>query len=201
MTYNPQIPAWGEQYLEENKEKLVKYHKWLSTTGIKTGLISKKTEQYIWDEFIVHSLYFYKIIEDLGLKKANIFDIGTGGGIPGIPIAIASKRKLTLIDNKKSRIFELDRLIKILEMQELFAEERNAIEILNHEENVVFTLRCYLSTSNLIKEATKTVNKNTYLVSSKEKNRPKTNEKFHVKQEKFLINKNDYRFIDVITSM
>ena len=52
MTYNPQIPAWGEQYLEENKEKLVKYHKWLSITGVKTGLISPKTDQYIWDEFI-----------------------------------------------------------------------------------------------------------------------------------------------------
>ena len=201
MTYNPQIPAWGEQYLEENKEKLVKYHEWLSITGVKTGLISPKTDQYIWDEFIVHSLYFYKIIEDLGLKKASIFDIGTGGGIPGIPIAIASKRKLTLIDNKKSRIFELERLIKLLAMEELFAEERNAIELLNKEENAIFTLRCYLSTSNLIKEVTKTLKKNTYLVSSNEKNRPKTNEKFHVKQEKFLINKNDYRFIDVITSM
>ena len=201
MTHNPQIPEWGEQYLEENKEKLFKYHEWLSTTGVKTGLISAKTDQYIWDEFIVHSLYFYKIIEDRDLTKNNIFDIGTGGGIPGIPIAIASKKKVILIDNKKSRIFELDRLIKILEIQELFAEERNATELLNEEENAVFTLRCYLSTSNLIKEATKTVNKNTYLVSSKEKNRPKTNEKFHVKQEKFLINKNDYRFIDVITSM
>ena len=201
MTYNPQIPSWGEQYLEENKEKLVKYHKWLSITGVKTGLISPKTDQYIWDEFIVHSLYFYKIIEDLDLKNASIFDIGTGGGIPGIPIAIASKRKLTLIDNKKSRIFELERLIKLLAMEELFAEERNAIELLNKEENAIFTLRCYLSTSNLIKEVTKTLKKNTYLVSSNEKNRLKTNEKFHVKQEKFFINKNDYRFIDVITSM
>ena len=201
MTYNPQIPAWGEQYLEENKEKLVKYHEWLSITGVKTGLISPKTDQYIWDEFIVHSLYFYKIIEDLGLKNASVFDIGTGGGIPGTPIAIASKRKLTLIDNKKSRIFELERLIKLLEIQELFAEERNAIELLNKEEKAIFTLRCYLSTSNLIKEVTKTLKKNTYLVSSNEKNRIKTNEKFHVKQEKFFINKNDYRFIDVITSM
>ncbi len=43
------------------------------------------------------------------------------------------------------------------------------------EENVVFTLRCYLSTANLIKEAKKTVKKNIYLVSSKEKNRIKSN--------------------------
>ena len=201
MTYNPQIPPWGEEYLEKNNEKLVKYHKWLSTIGVKTGLISRKTDQYIWDEFIVHSLYFYKIIDELGLKDKPIFDIGTGAGIPGIPISIASNTKVTLIDNKKSRIFELDRLIKVLKIEDLLAEERNALELMGKEENVVFTLRCYLSTSNLIKEAKKTVNKNIYLVSSKEKNRIKNSEKFHVKQEKFLINKNDYRFIDVITSM
>ena len=65
-------------------------------------------------------------------------------------------------------------------MEELFAEERDAIELLNKEENAIFTLRCYLSTSNLIKEATKTLKKNTYLISSNEKNRLKTNEKFQV---------------------
>ncbi len=201
MTYVPQIPTWGENYLEKNKENLVKYHKWLSTTGVKTGLISRKTDQYIWDEFIVHSLYFYKIIQDLGLEKRSIFDLGSGGGVPGIPIAIASNTKVTLIDNKKSRIFELERLINILKIEDLIPEERDAIEVINKEESVIFTLRCYLSTSNLIKESIKSVNKNIYLVSSNEKNRQKTNEKFHVKQEKFLINKNDYRFIDVITSM
>ena len=201
MTYNPQIPKWGEKYLEEKKEKLVNYHKWLSTTGNKTGLISQKTDQYIWDEFIVHSLYFYKIIEELDLEGKAFFDLGTGGGIPGIPISIVSNTKVTLIDNKRSRIFELDRLIKILEIDDIVAEERNAIELLNKQENAVFALRCYLSTSSLIKEIKKTLKINTYLVSSKEENRIKNNKKFHVKQEKFLINKNDYRFIDVITSM
>tara|TARA_B100000700_G_scaffold242976_1_gene270746 strand:+ start:333 stop:956 length:624 start_codon:yes stop_codon:yes gene_type:complete len=207
MIYSPQIPKWGEKYLEEKEEKLVDYHNWLSTTGIKTGLISQKTDQHIWDEFIVHSLYFYKIIEDLGVKKRSIFDLGTGAGIPGIPISIVSSANVLLVDNKKSRIFELERLIKILKIEDVVVEEKNAIELINTKENVVFTLRCYLSTSSLIKETKKTVkktkklNNNIYLVSSNKKNKIKTDKKFHVKHEKFLINKNDYRFIDVITSM
>ena len=207
MTYNPQIPEWGEKYLDKQEEKLFNYHNWLSTTGIKTGLISQKTDQQIWDEFIVHSLYFYKIIEDLGLEKRSIFDLGTGGGIPGVPISIVSNAKVVLVDNKKSRIFELERLIKVLNIKDVLSEEKNAIDLINTKEKAVFTLRCYLSTSSLIKEATKTLkksnklNKNTYLVSSSKKNKIKTDKMFHVKQEKFLINKNDYRFIDVITSM
>ena len=207
MTYNPQIPEWGEKYLDKQEEKLFNYHKWLSNTGIKTGLISQKTDQQIWDEFIVHSLYFYKIIEELGLEKRCIFDLGTGGGIPGVPISIVSNTKVVLVDKKKSRIFELDRLIKLLNIKDVLSEEKNAIDLINTKEKAVFTLRCYLSTSSLIKEATKTLkksnklNKNTYLVSSSKKNKIKTDKMFHVKQEKFLINKNEYRFIDVITSM
>ena len=102
---------------------------------------------------------------------------------------------------KVKNISRKERLIKILRLKDLHAKEKNALELLKKEKNVVFTLRCYLSTSNLIKEVGKTPNKNIFLVSSKQKNRLKTNEKFHVKQEKFLINKNDYRFIDVITVM
>ena len=207
MTYNPQIPEWGEKYLYKQEEKLFNYHNWLSTTGIKTGLISQKTDQQIWDEFIVHSLYFYKIIEELGLEKRSIFDLGTGGGIPGVPISIVSNTKVVLVDKKKSRIFELDRLIKLLNIKDVLSEEKNAIDLINTKEKAVFTLRCYISTESLIKEATKALkktnklNKNIYLVSSNKKNKIKTDKMFHVKQEKFLINKNDYRFIDVITSM
>jgi hypothetical protein len=38
------MPNWGLIEFEQHKEKLVNYHDWLYTTGIKTGLISKKTQ-------------------------------------------------------------------------------------------------------------------------------------------------------------
>ncbi len=199
MNYIPQIPQWGEKYIERNLDDLVDYHKWLSLTGIKTGLISAKDEQTIWDEFIVHSLYFAKIIEDHKEKKEEIFDLGTGGGIPGIPISIVRSEKVTLIDNKKTRIFELQRLIRTNRLKNVVAKEENAIKIIKSNKNCIFTLRCYLSSLKLIKELVQPVKNSLYLVSSSKKKTLKTDELFHVKQEKFLINKTEYRFIDVIT--
>ena len=72
MNYIPQIPKWGEEYTEKKLDELVSYHGWLASTAIKTGLISPKKEQAIWDEFIVHSLYFAKIIENLKERKEQI---------------------------------------------------------------------------------------------------------------------------------
>jgi hypothetical protein len=40
---------------------------------------------------------------------------------------------------------------------------------------------------------------NTFIVSSKSNTDDIRDEAFHVKQEKFLINEDEYRFIDVIT--
>ena len=199
MNYTPQIPKWGERYIENKLKELISYHEWLASTGVKAGLISPKDEQAIWDEFIVHSLYFAEIIENLQQKKEQIVDLGTGAGIPGIPISIVRNDKVTLIDNKKTRIFELERLITTNSLKNVVAKEENAIKLMKSYKNCVFTLRCYLSSSNLIKQLSKPRKTNIYLVSSSEKNSLKSNEMFHVKQEKFLINKTEYRFIDVIT--
>mgnify|MGYP001195275187 CR=1 FL=1 len=55
-----------------------------------------------------------KIISELPKNIEAISDLGTGGGIPGIPIGITTNLRVNLIDVKEKRIFELSRLIKIL---------------------------------------------------------------------------------------
>ena len=103
MTFEPQVPPWGNDYINY-LERLKSYHDWLCNTGINNGLISEKPLQYIWDEFIVHSLYFGKILQNVKNNDKNIYDLGTGGGIPGIPIALTNPNKLfTLVDISESR--------------------------------------------------------------------------------------------------
>ena len=204
MTFEPQIPKWGLSEFQQHKEKLLNYHDWLYTTGIKTGLISKKTKQFIWDEFIVHSLYFHHLIKKNNFKSNEIYDLGTGGGIPGVPISIVNKRKVNLIDNKKTRIYELQRLIKTLNLENAFPREEDANFMLKNLENTIVVMRCYVSTLNILKimEKYELEKRNVlFLVSSSSENRKELKSLFHVKPEKFLINKNNFRTIDVITDM
>ena len=132
MNFEPQIPEWGLDDFKNHQDKLFEYHEWLKNTAIKTGLISKKTDQFIWDEFIIHSLYFAKLIKKFkNLSECEIIDLGTGAGIPGIPISIVNKTNVSLVDNKQKRIYELERLVKILNLNNAKPIKKDAKTILN----------------------------------------------------------------------
>ena len=202
MSFDPQIPDWGKKFTDNRQEKLFKYHSWLKNTGIKSGLISPKSDQFIWDEFVIHSIYFYKIIFDLNLHNIDIYDLGTGGGIPGVPVGLVSNNIVNLIDIKQKRIFELERFLSTHKYNNINALKADAELIIQKQENSIFLMRCYMPKNDLIKKLKKHmfINKNnTFIVSSKENTDDLRDEAFHVKQEKFLINKDEYRFIDVIT--
>ncbi|MDC3064915.1 class I SAM-dependent methyltransferase [Acidimicrobiaceae bacterium] len=195
MTFEPQIPNWGNEY-ESYIEKLKHYHDWLCTTGIKTGLISRKSSQFIWDEFIVHSLYFGKILHNIENNEQNIYDLGTGGGIPGVPVAITNQNKLfILVDISESRVFELQRLKNILNLDNIQVFNGNADLVL--KSNNIYISRCFISSQDVLKNL-KQLENVTYIVSSNGEKLNEQKEMFHVKQEKFTINSTNMRHIDVI---
>ena len=195
MTFEPQVPDWGKKLVGDKLDQLIIYHNWLCNTGIKTGLISPKSKQFVWDEFVVHSLYFGKIISELPSEIDVISDLGTGGGIPGIPIGITGNFRVNLIDVKETRVFELSRLIKILNKNNIIAKQDDADNYI--KKGGLLVSRCFISSKNVI-NSLKTNNTTTYLVSSNGEQLDYNSNMFHVKHENFKINKDDIRHIDVI---
>ena len=195
MTFEPQVPDWGKKLVGDNLDQLIIYHDWLCNTGIKTGLISPKSKQFVWDEFVVHSLYFGKILSQLYGEVDVVSDLGTGGGIPGIPIGITTNLTVNLIDVKEKRIFELSRLIKILNNNNVFAIQDDAYNLIKN--GGFFVSRCFISSEKVI-NSLKTDKNTTYLVSSNGEDLDYDSNLFHVKHENFKINKDDIRHIDVI---
>ena len=67
-------------------KKLDNFVKKLLIYNKKHNLISKNTENYIWDRHILDSAQLIKFID---VKNCTgIADLGTGGGFPGIVLAI-----------------------------------------------------------------------------------------------------------------
>ena len=82
----------------------------------KLNLISRREENVVWEQHILQSisyLFTFNLIE-----PARILDLGTGGGLPGIPTAILHKHShITLMDSINKKIKALDDIINNLRLQ------------------------------------------------------------------------------------
>lgn len=79
------------------------YAEWNSRINV----ISRKDINHLYERHILHSLAIAKVIEFQ--EGAKILDIGTGGGFPGIPLAIMSpETQFCLVDSigKKIRVVQ-----------------------------------------------------------------------------------------------
>ena len=76
----------------------------------KVNLISRKDFENFYLHHIIHSLSITKF--ELIKDENNIIDLGTGGGLPGIPLAIYYNRKnFILVDSIRKKISAVDKII------------------------------------------------------------------------------------------
>ena len=95
----------------EQLNTIVRYVKELIYWNEKVNMISRQDIDNIYDKHIFHSLSVLKYI-DLP-KKAMCMDIGTGGGLPGIPISIARPDiNMLLVDSIKKKMVITDMMAK-----------------------------------------------------------------------------------------
>ncbi|MDZ4744470.1 MAG: 16S rRNA (guanine(527)-N(7))-methyltransferase RsmG [bacterium] len=84
-------------------DALQRYHDELLYWNAKVNLISRKDENQIWSKHILHSLTLLKYVTFP--KKARVLDLGTGGGLPGIPLKIARPDlRVTLCDSVRKKM-------------------------------------------------------------------------------------------------
>ncbi|MCX7983865.1 MAG: 16S rRNA (guanine(527)-N(7))-methyltransferase RsmG [Bacteroidetes bacterium] len=109
-------------------EQLVEYVQRLLEWNKKINLVSRKDEQHIWEHHILHSAALVLLVDyPIGAK---VVDIGTGGGLPGIPLKILRPDlSLTLIDATRKKVDAVNEMIARLSLKNATAIWARAEEL------------------------------------------------------------------------
>lgn len=93
------FPDLSAKQINQFEQLEVQYKEW----NAKINVISRKDIDELYIRHVLHSLAIAKV--QVFQPKANILDVGTGGGFPGIPLAILfPETNFTLVDSIQKKI-------------------------------------------------------------------------------------------------
>ena len=109
-----QFPDLNEKQITQLSSLKNIYETWNS----KINVISRKDIENIYIRHILHSLSIAKFIKFK--RDATILDLGTGGGFPGIPLAIIfPDSNFILVDSIRKKIAVVDEVVKELGLKNI----------------------------------------------------------------------------------
>ncbi|KZS40883.1 16S rRNA (guanine(527)-N(7))-methyltransferase RsmG [Aquimarina aggregata] len=118
LKYFPNLTE--EQQLQFSKLKDL-YTEW----NAKINVISRKDIDLLYERHVLHSLGVAKVLEFK--SGAHVLDVGTGGGFPGIPLAILfPETQFYLVDVIAKKIRVVNEVVHALGLQNVKAEQRKA---------------------------------------------------------------------------
>jgi 16S rRNA (guanine527-N7)-methyltransferase len=121
LKYFPNITPQQQQQFEQLPEL---YNFWNNQINV----ISRKDIDQLYERHVLHSLGIAKVMQFL--PGENVLDVGTGGGFPGIPLAILfPETQFFLVDSIGKKIKVVKEVASALGLQNLKAEHLRAEQV------------------------------------------------------------------------
>jgi 16S rRNA (guanine527-N7)-methyltransferase len=90
-----------------------RYAEHLATTGVEWGLVGPREASRVWERHVLNCA----VVADLVPPDAHVLDIGSGAGLPGIPLALARPDlRVVLVEPLARRVEWLRAVLADLEL-------------------------------------------------------------------------------------
>ena len=153
------IKKYFPQLNDIQLNKLLHFEKLIKEWNKKINLVSRKDVENFQINHLIHSLSISKLI--LFEPKTKVLDIGTGGGLRGIPLAIFFPETIFhLVDRKQKKIDVLKNIIIELDLKNVIVERIDAQNILNEYDFILN--RAVSSTENILSISRNKIKKNSF---------------------------------------
>lgn len=134
--------TWPNEY-----PQLERYHHWLITAGVERGLVGPREIERMWDRHINNSA----VVGEAVPVNATVIDVGSGAGLPGIPLAIVRPDlHVTLIEPLARRVEFLEEVIADLNLTARVSVIRGRSEDIKYVQADVVTGRAVAGLSKLL---------------------------------------------------
>jgi len=132
------LKAWFPDLEENNWSQLQVYISLLREWNAKINLVSRKDTDRLETKHLAHCLTITKFLRLM--PKARLLDVGTGGGLPGIPLAICyPQAKFTLIDSIGKKVMVMEDMVERLGLTNVEAK-RGRVEELPRKKSYDFVI-------------------------------------------------------------
>ena len=121
LTYFPTLSDLQKQKLQELQGLYADWNR-------KINVISRKDIDALYERHVLHTLGIAKVISFR--PNANVLDVGTGGGFPGLPLAILfPETNFYLIDSIQKKIRVVEAIAKAIDLNNLKANYLRAEDV------------------------------------------------------------------------
>ncbi len=104
------------------------YTDWLVSAGVERGLIGPREPDRIWSRHVLNCAVLSSVVP----ADATVVDVGSGAGLPGIPLAIARPDvRVTLVEPLERRTAFLDEVVAALELTNVRVLRGRADEVVD----------------------------------------------------------------------